>query len=998
MNPGQRFRSHLARRSSLVASLAVCALAPLPGLALARSSPSTVPALSPRLAELASPAVRSLPPARQAARLDLAASGAGSLLREGNRVLADVRFGRGAAARVDDLHGAGARIVSVSRRHQTVTVAVAPGSLRQLAAVAGVELVSENRAPLVYGAGAASTAQVGAECEGGSILSEGVAQLHAATARSKYDVSGSGITVGVLSDSFDQATHAAGGGPLATHAADDVASSDLAGPANPCLGQEAAVNVLDDFPGAPGDEPTDEGRAMLQIVHDVAPSASLAFATAFESETSFAENIERLAKPLGESGAAADVIVDDVSWFEEPFFQDGPIAAAVNKVTAEGVVYFSAAGNNNLIDSMGREIASWEAPQYRDSGTCPEAVALLPKFNASHCLDFNPGGGADTTFGVKVSAGATLNLDLQWAEPWYGVTTDLDAFLLDPSGDIVAASYEDNAGEPEDGATQKPVELLQWKNAGPSSQTVRLAINRFVGDDPRLKVALLQNGAGVTETEYPSSAGGDVVGPTVFGHSGAASAVSLGAINFQTTVQPERYSSRGPVTHYFAPVNGPSPAAALPAAESFSKPDLVATDCGATTFFARLEGGEWRFCGTSAAAPHAAGVAALQIEAKPGATVAEVRGAQTGTASPIAGFGANAVGTGLLDADAAVASLLPPAVVTITSFPLSRTGDNTPSFGFEADPPPSSFTCSIDGAAAQPCTSPFTPPGPLADGPHVFEVNAIEAPSTVIDTASFSFTVDTSPPAIALTKQPAPISANPNPSFGFVSSEPASFACSVDGAAAQPCGSPYAAPGLSDGPHKFELTASDQVGNASQVAVDFSVDTVAPKLTFTELPAEPSANPNPSFGFVSSEPASFACAIDTSASRPCASPFTSPGPLGDGPHVLEVVATDAAGNAGRGTASSVIDTRRPQTFIARHPRKVLLVRRPSVRASFRFASDEPEASFVCRVDRGPSGPCGRRISRRFAVGRHLVQVRARDRAGNVDQTPAAFRFRIERVG
>ena len=124
--------------------------------------------------------------------------------------------------------------------------------------------------------------------------------------------------------------------------------------------------MLEDLSGG-----ADEGRAMAQIVHDVAPHATLAFATAFKGEAAFAANIERLARPVAEGGAGADVIVDDVGYFEEPFFQDGPVAAAIGKVTEEGVTYLSAAGNDNLFDGEGHEIASWEAPEFRDAGELP---------------------------------------------------------------------------------------------------------------------------------------------------------------------------------------------------------------------------------------------------------------------------------------------------------------------------------------------------------------------------------------------------------------------------------------------------------------------------------------------------------------------------------------------------------------------------------------------------------------------------------------------------
>ncbi len=120
---------------------------------------------------------------------------------------------------------------------------------------------------------------------------------------------------------------------------------------------------------------------------------------------------------------------------------------------------------------------------------------------------------------------------------------------------------------------------------------MNLAINRFEGGSPRLKVALLENGRGVSKTEYPESAEGDVVGPTIFGHAGAASAITLAAVSYNDASKPERYSSRGPVTHYFEAVNGITPAPGLGSPQTIPKPDLAATDCGGTTFFAHQEAG-----------------------------------------------------------------------------------------------------------------------------------------------------------------------------------------------------------------------------------------------------------------------------------------------------------------------------------------------------------------------------------------------------------------------
>lgn len=660
-------------------------------------------ALSPRLAELAKPSVRSASEAAQAKELGLAATGPGSLLRRGNRVLAYVRFDRGAIAGLGALREAGARVVDASRRYQTITVAAKPADLHRLAATPGVAGITQALAPFT----AAST------CPAGKVVSEGVQQLNAGEgepggekeARKKFGVDGTGVTVGILSDSFDQATEAAdGSGPVATHAEEDVKSGDLPGIGNTCTGEATPVLVLQEDEG----EAADEGRAMSQIVHDIAPKASIEFASAFNGEPSFATNIGKLVTPGG-----AKVIADDVFYFEEPFFQDGPVAVAANEAVEAGSTFLSAAGNDNIIDAEGHDIASWETPEFRESGGCPSEVQGLPGANGTHCLDFNPGVQTDRTFGIKVDPGAVLSVDLQWDEPWHGVNTDLDAFLLDANGKAVAAAEEDNVN-----VSQQPFEFLSWENNSSSQKTVQLVINRFAGDTPRLKFGLLENGSGVAATEYPRSTGGDVVGPTVAGHSGAVGVIGVAAIPFNTTSEPEEYSSRGPVRHDFGPVTGPGAAAAIPT-EVISKPDLTATDCNLTTFFAFFAkmapeaAAGWHFCGTSAAAPHAAGVAALMLDQEGSATPAEIRAAMQESALAVGAFGPCAIGAGLIEAVGAIEDLGPPTTPTSECEPPESeepSGENAQApgnWGSENPPPPPPTT--------QTTTPPPPPPPPLPD-------------------------------------------------------------------------------------------------------------------------------------------------------------------------------------------------------------------------------------------------------------------------------------------
>jgi hypothetical protein len=804
MHPGN---SHRRWRPPAIAAFAVVLALAQSSAALAASSPAGV--LSPRLAELSRPAVRAAPPAEQAHALSLAREGPGSLLRQGNRVLVDVRFDAGAAP-VDDLKATGAEVLSVSGRYRTVTVAAKPAELGALSAVPGIASARQVLTPVTAATGCA-----------GLTTSEGDAQLGAAAAREAFNLDGSGVTVGILSDSFDRATRSAAGGPIATHAAEDVASGDLPGPGNPC-GHTRPVEVLQDYARSGPEEPEqlDEGRAMAQIVHDLAPGAAIDFATAFEGESGFAENIRALAS------AGASVIADDVFYAEEPFFQDGPVAVAANEVAAGGSAYFSAAGNDNLFDEEGNEIASWEAPKYRDSGACP--FGLKPE----HCMDFDPGPGAgeeDETFGITVEEGATLVADLQWAEPWFGVNTDLNAYLFDSGGELLAESAEQNTGA---GGTQMPFELLGWENDSGEEVEVQLVVDRFSGAaSPRLKLALLENGGGVSGTEYPKSTGGDVVGPTIFGHSGAAGAVSVGAVRFSTASAPEPYSSRGPLTHYFGPVTGTSPAKPIPP-EALSKPDLAATDCGRTTFFVPTSTPSlYRFCGTSAAAPHAAAVAALMRQGNPSLSVSQLRTALASTASPVGGFGPEAVGAGLVNAFGAVSSVA-------------------------------------------------------------------------------------LPPKVSITEAPPALGRNRSPKIAFTANRPASFECSLDGASLSPCTSPFVPLRLSDGVHAFAVRATDVAGRSGSAE----------------------------------------------------------------------------------TARFTVDGTPPRTFFRKHPHKVIRTHRRKARAVFRFRSNETGATFICRVDGGLPRFCKARFARRFRIGTHVLSVTARDLAGNVDPTPASYRFKVKHRG
>lgn len=442
----------------------------------------------------------------------------------------------------------------------------------------------------------------------GATTSQGDITLQTARVRGTRprNLDGNGVRVGVISDSFNAQNGAAA----------DIASGDL-----PAEG----VRVLAD------DGETDEGRGMCQIVHDLAPGSGLAFATADATEGTFANHIRQLADPaLGN----CQVIVDDVAYFTEPFFQDGVIAQAVTEVTQQrGVTYFSSASNN------------------ADNSYENATPSFVTDNEGVSRLNFGTAAAPDFAQGFVVTKGYSLVLSLQWSDPFYtkaGVKTDLDAYLLTAAGDTVAQSTIDNV------ATETPFEVLSFNNNGSrNTNSYNLVIVRRKGtaNPTRIKYINQLNGLPPTivgPTEYQTNSG------TIVGHTAAAEAVSVAAVPYYSPNTPEYFTAKGRPTILFDP-NGNLLATPVVRA----KPDLAAPDNVNTSSFATGsdpdKDGFPNFAGTSAAAPHAAGVAALLRQAEPGLTPAQVVARLIGTARPLGtGAGDLLTGAGLVDAFAAI--------------------------------------------------------------------------------------------------------------------------------------------------------------------------------------------------------------------------------------------------------------------------------------------------------------------------------------------------------
>jgi subtilisin family serine protease len=411
----------------------------------------------------------------------------------------------------------------------------------------------------------------------GSLTSQGYI-THRANNAVALGVTGAGVTVGVLSDSATPATVAA-----------LISTGDLPVGTTSLPGQD----------GAPG---SDEGTAMMEIVHDMAPGAKLIFATAFNGEASFADNI------LALQAAGAKVIVDDVTYFDEGAFQDGPVAQAVNQVTANGAIYFSSSANSGSL-TFGTS-GTWEG-DFVSGG--PAGGPLT-------------GAGTVHSFGVQnfdtLTVGTQI-ISLKWSDPLAGSANDYDLYILDSTGANVigfSADAQDGTGD--------PVELAFSNSGFPAGS--RVVVVQFAGATRALRIDTNRGQLSI------ATAG------STFGHNAGVNTVCTAATYWnsaKTGTRPftgfanpdEPFSSDGPRKIFYHPNGTPiTPGNLLFGTNgglTLAKPDIAAADG-----VAARTAGFFPFFGTSAAAPHAAGIAALVLQVKPAWTPAQVLNAIKSTA------------------------------------------------------------------------------------------------------------------------------------------------------------------------------------------------------------------------------------------------------------------------------------------------------------------------------------------------------------------------------
>ncbi len=536
----------------------------------------------------------------------------------------------------------------------------------------------------------------------GVVATQGDFVQGTAALRATYStLDGTGVTVGVLSDSFDcYSVYAANQGSTI----DGVPVPPASGPTGYAFygftadaesdestgALPASVNVLEEGGGGgagcvtefgyPLELPfADEGRAMLQVVHAVAPGASLAFYTADNSEADFASGIEALAS------AGAKVIADDVGYFDEPFFQVGLTGEAIDTVYGQGVAYFSAAGNDS-------NLAYDNTTPKFDAGSGPEAGETLLNFDATDATQVP----SMTVTVPSLLQGEFIALVVEWDQPYVtgspnspGATSQIDVCVTAPADYSVfnLDGTSETCTGPNAVGTD-PVQVLILGNPANAAgftvnnETVSISIGLANATVPgRIKVAWEDDGAGSqiqASLAQPAAA-------TIQGHPNDPNAATVGAAFFVdtapcglvATTELETYSSLGGSPILFA--SGASP---IPSTNPPKKPDFVGPDGVNTTFFGfTLTSSDDpstvagcandtslpNYFGTSAATPHAAGLAALMLQANSTLTPTQIYDAIRNTAAAMDNPSPDyATGYGFLQAQAALASLPAGALISVS--------------------------------------------------------------------------------------------------------------------------------------------------------------------------------------------------------------------------------------------------------------------------------------------------------------------------------------------
>ncbi len=377
--------------------------------------------------------------------------------------------------------------------------------------------------------------------QAGSVLTEGDAIHGSGQVRCTYSQRGAGMKVGVISDGVQNRAEAQATGDL------------------PQDGEGLTV-LADNYGG-------DEGTAMLEIVHDMAPEAELYFHHAGINSIAFNSAITSLAN------AGCHIICDDIIWTTEPFFEDGRIATHAGSIVQDkDIVYVSCAGNTGMSHYQGTF----------------HSLSSNPMFH-----DFSHGKSSYTDLYLNISAGSTVFIVLQWDDSFGSAQNDYDLYLISYSTmDIVQSSetFQFISGD--------PIEIIQYTANAFTAGDFAIWVTQPDGSAETLEMFIYTNGQAYNYINNISTE------DSIFGHQAMPEVLAVGAIaaDDEDNDDIERYSSQGPAT------------ISHPIAETRDKPDICASDGVSVTGAGDFPSTFW---GTSAAVPHVAGAAAQLWGAMP---------------------------------------------------------------------------------------------------------------------------------------------------------------------------------------------------------------------------------------------------------------------------------------------------------------------------------------------------------------------------------------------
>ena len=622
------------------------------------------------------------------------------------------------------------------------------------------------------------------------IESEGTA-LHNADVAHAQGFDGTGVTVGVISNGV-------------TSLAVAQARSEL----------PTGINVLSAGNG-------DEGTAMLEVVHDLAPGAALAFHATGPGTAGHVTAVQSLV------AAGVHVIAEDMAFDAEPAFQRGIVATARENAAAGGVSVHSSSGNRG--QNHAARVLAIGTGSGPDGITGPFTNCPIAPLNV---VAIAPNG--DTTFDVVLGDSSTFTL--QWSEPraifptaGAGGFTDLDLYVMDAAGTTcLAASITTQGGGAGDTIEQVTTGLALAGTAA------KIVVNWFSATGAVAPPILDLRWRGTLgEIDTPTRAGSNDPDKNYTGL-----AFSVGAVNAVSGAL-EEFSSAGPVDLVLTtvcPGNSYPCAAGVagPAAQQFQGLDFLGADGVSVSgegFFGQgtcpsVIPGDCRFYGTSAAAPHTAACDAIvrQLIGTNGEP-ATIRARLASTAADFPPTGEDPVtGAGQVDCFAA---LLPPRAIC-----QNRTVNTDPGVCTVANVSINNGSFDTGGGAV---TLMQSPAGPYGPGSRLVTLTATDA-DKLFDTCQGTITVlDKEAPK--LLNVPAPIKVEPTARAGTPVTVPLPTAtdnCSV-------------LPVTSDAPAVFPLgvttvtfTTADGAGNVTTAMTTVTVTDTRPPV-IASAAAQPSS-------------------------------------------------------------------------------------------------------------------------------------------------------------